>query len=151
MFGFSGLKSILHPGQPVYRHFSNLRIARLFRRAGDLTLDEILEQTVTREGVPSQMLNMAKGFDLDKADIAQPNWRAVWIVENCNSCWAGEKCFRNHDGMVKDDAGLISERCPNFAIYHSIVAEKQAKQESQEITEEFENMDFHSFPDFSSM
>lgn len=107
-------------------------------RPGKLSLEQIFSRTVTREDVPSQMLSMAKNFDISEHDIAYPNWRAAWIVENCNSCWAGQYCFKDRDDNPKEKQGLIEQRCPNIAFYQCIATEKQAVAAKKQAIEEEE-------------
>lgn len=114
-------------------------------RPGKLSLEQIFLQTVTREDVPSQMLNMAAKFDINEHDIARPNWRAVWTVENCNSCWAGLHCFRDKENNATESPGIIPKRCPNFAIFqciatekHTVEAEKQAVEHEKAAKKELE-------------
>jgi len=125
----------------TYAAKAKFRQLKSIYRPGKLSLEQIFVLTVTRENVRSQVLGMAAKFDINEHDIAYPNWRAAWIVENCNSCWAGKYCFKNRGGNLEKKQGLIEERCPNIAFYQSIAAKKQAVEAEKQIIEQEKTME----------
>ncbi len=125
------LDYLVHAAKAVFLH------VRGIYRPSSLSLKHIFSWNITRSDVPAQMLTMAKKFDLSDDDIAQPNWRATWIVENCNSCWAGKHCFKDSNGAWTEDPGFNEKLCPNYEFYHSIEIEKKVKKKIEENAKEW--------------
>jgi hypothetical protein len=106
-------------------------------RPGTRKMKQVFAMNVSRKDVPTQMLSMAKRFDINEHDINEPNWRAAWIVERCNSCWAGEHCFKDRNGNPNKDPGFNPKRCPNYETYESIAIAKKISEKIQKNSKEW--------------
>ena len=67
-----------------------------------------------------QLVEMAKNFGIEEADIDKHRWRALDIVHNCGQCKSARACFDFVAGTGRFDP----DTCPNAEHYRELARQK---------------------------
>lgn len=73
-----------------------------------------------RQRAVHQMTSMAKLFGISPHRLQQPKSRAHRLLNNCDTCTIGSRCFVTKQGRPDGHAHVSPKACPNFKEFQDL-------------------------------
>ena len=80
-------------------------------------MERMLAEMPLRDSVPDQITKMADLFGLTPKILSEHEWQTALLIDNCNNCHCGGRCFATKAGKPADEPNIDLQDCPNYQTY----------------------------------